>query len=82
MIVDQRNDDDLVRAAGEGLDPGESTFFRNQVDRQHERLVHTGNLTSAPPYFGSVPWPPIGPDVDGLVHDLPAKRRFDALAGK
>jgi hypothetical protein len=39
-------------------------------------------LTTAPAYFGAVPWPPIGPDVDGLVHDLPAKLRFDALAGK
>ena len=25
------------------------------------------------------PWPPIGPDVPGLVNDIPAKRRFEGL---
>ncbi len=25
------------------------------------------------------PWPPIGPDVAGLVNDIPAKRRFEGL---
>jgi hypothetical protein len=34
---------------------------------------------SAPPYFGAVPWPPIGPDVTPMVNDIPAKIRFDAL---
>jgi hypothetical protein len=33
-------------------------------------------LTSKPAWFGSVPWPPIGPDVAGYVNDIPAKRRF------
>ena len=32
-----------------------------------------------PAFLGAVPWPPIGPDVVGLVNDVPAKKRFDAL---
>jgi hypothetical protein len=36
-------------------------------------------LSAKPDYFGSTPWPPIGPDVEGLVNDIPAKIRFDGL---
>ena len=36
-------------------------------------------LTGKPDYFGAVPWPPIGPDVTGLVSDIPAKLRFGQL---
>jgi len=32
-----------------------------------------------PAFLGAVPWPPIGPDVAGLVNNVPAKRRFDAM---
>ena len=35
---------------------------------------------SKPAFFGSLPWPPIGPDVDGLVTPIPAKARWDAYA--
>ena len=38
-------------------------------------------LDRAPDSFGSTPWPPIGPDVTGYVHDIPAKVRFDAIQG-
>jgi hypothetical protein len=33
-------------------------------------------LTAKPAYFGAVPWPPIGPDVQGLVKEIPARLRF------
>jgi PKD repeat protein len=33
--------------------------------------------TSKPAYFGSLQWPPIGPDVAGYVTDIPAKVRWD-----
>ena len=33
---------------------------------------------SKPLYFGSLQWPPIGPDVNGLVGGIPAKLRWDA----
>jgi hypothetical protein len=33
---------------------------------------------SKPAYFGSLAWPAIGPDVAGLVDDIPAKARWDA----
>ena len=38
-------------------------------------------LDRAPDSFGSTPWPPIGPDVSGYIHDIPAKVRFDAIQG-
>ncbi len=34
--------------------------------------------TTKPDYFGSLLWPPIGPDVSGLVNDIPAKARWEA----
>jgi PKD repeat protein len=34
--------------------------------------------TSKPSYFGSLQWPPIGPDVPGFVTNIPAKARWDA----
>jgi hypothetical protein len=30
-----------------------------------------------PAFFGSCPWPPIGPDVAGFVSDIPAKRKLE-----
>ena len=36
--------------------------------------------SSKPSYFGSLPWPPIGPDVPGYVSDIPAKTRWNAYA--
>jgi hypothetical protein len=36
--------------------------------------------TSKPDWFGAVPWPPIGPDVPGLVNKIPAQLRFETLA--
>jgi hypothetical protein len=38
-------------------------------------------LTTKPSYFGTVPWPPIGPDVASQVNDIPAKLRFQQLVG-
>ena len=34
--------------------------------------------SSKPSYFGSLQWPPIGPDVPGYVTDIPAKARWNA----
>ena len=34
--------------------------------------------SSKPGYFGTLQWPPIGPDVAGLVMPIPAKARWDA----
>ena len=36
--------------------------------------------SSKPAYFGALLWPPIGPDVNGLVNPIPAKARWDAYA--
>jgi hypothetical protein len=34
-------------------------------------------LTSKPQFFGSLQWPPIGPDVNDLVNTIPAKVRYE-----
>jgi hypothetical protein len=36
---------------------------------------------SKPSFFGALQWPPIGPDVSGLVTSIPAKARWDAFLG-
>ena len=36
--------------------------------------------SSKPGYFGTLLWPPIGPDVSGLVTNIPAKARWDAYS--
>jgi hypothetical protein len=33
-------------------------------------------LSSKPPFFGSLPWPLVGPDVNPIVGRLPARERF------
>jgi hypothetical protein len=34
-------------------------------------------LTGKPAWFGSVPWPPLGPDVAGFTNKIPAQLRFE-----
>lgn len=36
-------------------------------------------LTSRPAWFGSVPFPPIGPDVTGLAEKIPAQLRYENM---
>lgn len=36
-------------------------------------------LSSKPSFFGALPWPPIGPDLDPMVGTIPAKQRFDSM---
>jgi hypothetical protein len=36
-------------------------------------------LSAKPAWFGEVPFPPIGPDVDGLAAEIPAQLRFESL---
>jgi hypothetical protein len=36
-------------------------------------------LASKPSWFGSVPYPPIGPDVTGMVNKIPAQLRYEAM---
>jgi len=36
-------------------------------------------LASKPPFWGSQPWPSIGPDVPGYASSIPAKDRYDNL---
>jgi hypothetical protein len=34
-------------------------------------------LTSKPSWFGTVAWPPIGPDVSGMANELPAQLCYE-----
>jgi hypothetical protein len=40
-------------------------------------LPNSYYLTSKPSFFGALPWPMIGPDLNPMVGDLPAKLRFE-----
>jgi hypothetical protein len=35
-------------------------------------------LSSKPAWWGNTPWPPIGPDVSGMVNKIPAQLRYEA----
>jgi hypothetical protein len=59
-------------------------------DYFHRRVIGDGEATprtlppslayaAKPGYFGSLAWPAIGPDVDGLAGDIPAQVRWAAF---
>ena len=51
------------------------------ADPDHE-LPSSLYYASVPSWWGTeTPWPPIGPDVVGIVADIPAKRRFNGMSG-
>jgi hypothetical protein len=68
----------------------ESTLLRHgNYDYFNDAAVWDGGISShaipasllyasKPSYFGSLQWPPIGPDISGLHNDIPAKARWDA----
>ncbi|HSA94600.1 MAG TPA: hypothetical protein VLJ16_01020 [Acidobacteriota bacterium] len=45
-------------------------------DGMSQALPPSLYYASKPSYFGSLQWPPIGPDVPGLVTDIPARARW------
>jgi hypothetical protein len=67
-----------------------STLLRHgNYDYYHKNVVWDSQIasrtipnslfySSKPAFFGSLQWPPIGPDVSGLVTDIPAKARWNA----
>jgi PKD repeat protein len=69
-----------------------STLIRHgNFDYSHRAVVWDSTITSRvlpnslrygskPDFFGSLQWPAIGPDVSGLVNNIPAKARWDAYA--
>jgi len=67
------------------------TLLRNaNYDYYHHAVVYADGLghsvpaslfySSKPSWFGSLQWPPIGPDVSGYVTDIPAVRRWKTYA--
>jgi hypothetical protein len=67
-----------------------STMIRHgNYDYYHRTVIWDSNIpsrtipdslfyTSKPDFFGTLQWPPIGPDVIGMVNTIPAKSRWDA----
>jgi hypothetical protein len=67
-----------------------STLLRHgNYDYYHKDVVWDSGISSRalgaslfysskPAYFGSLQWPPIGPDVAGLVTPIPAQARWNA----
>jgi len=52
----------------------DATIWEPGVDHEiPDSLVYD----SKPAWFGSVPWPPIGPDVPGYYNKIPAQLRFE-----
>lgn len=67
----------------------EGTLFRHaNYDYYHRATIYQNGLNQAvptslfyaskPSYFGSLQWPPIGPDVSGLITQIPAQARWAA----
>jgi len=50
-----------------------ATLYQNGLSRT---LPPSLFYASKPAYFGSLQWPPIGPDVNGLVTNIPAQTRW------
>lgn len=50
-----------------------------QGGNTRQNLPNSYYLTSKPVFFGSLPWPVIGPDLSPMAGTLPAKERFDAI---
>jgi hypothetical protein len=64
-----------------------ATLFRHaNFDYYNKATVYQSGMSQAippslyyaakPSYFGSLQWPPIGPDVSGLVTNIPAQTRW------
>lgn len=44
---------------------------------QDHSLPNSLYLTVKPPFFGGLPWPPIGPDLNPISGTIPAKERYE-----
>jgi len=65
----------FASSAGNNLQAGFSGAPLPGVDASCSAAIPASlYLTSKPTWFGTCPWPPIGPDVSGFVTDIPAKR--------
>ena len=48
-------------------------------DISNHELPPSLYLDSKPAFFGTTPWPPVGPDVSGYTQKIPAQNRFEAM---
>lgn len=71
---DQRTIDTLIRHGN--FDYVTNSVIWDPGISSHE-IPDSYYLDEKPEWFGSVPWPPIGPDVPGYVNDIPAKVRYE-----
>lgn len=70
--------------AGTLIRHGNYDFFHRSViwdpDIVSRQIPDSLFYSSKPSFFGSLQWPPIGPDVAGFVTPIPAKARWDAYS--
>jgi hypothetical protein len=71
---DPRVKDTLLRHGNYDYITGTTHWDPAVEDRS---LPNSYYLTSKPSFFGALPWPMIGPDLNPMVGDLPAKMRFE-----
>jgi hypothetical protein len=71
---DPRVKQTIIRHGNYDYVTGETHWEPEIEDRN---LPDSYYLTSKPDFFGALPWPMIGPDLDPMVGDLPAKLRFE-----
>lgn len=55
--------------------------YVNNATVSNANLSASLHLSSKPSWFGSLTWPPIGPDVTGKTNTLPAEQRYLAMVG-
>ena len=62
---------------------GNYDYVRNTIEWapsiQDRSIPQSLYLSSKPQFFGSLPWPSIGPDLDPVAGDIPAKKRFEEI---
>jgi len=74
--IDSRAEATLLRHGNFDYVSGTTSWDPEIGDRN---LPASYYLTSRPTFFGALAWPSIGPDLNPMVGDLPAKLRFDAM---
>lgn len=74
---------DQANATASLLRHGNFDYFTNSTIWDPNISDHTLPaslyLTQKPAFFGSNPWPWVGPDLNPMVGTLPAKQRFDSM---
>lgn len=75
-VADARVSSTLIRHGNFDYISGQTDWMSTIADHV---LPDSYYLTSKPSFFGSLPWPSIGPDLSTMVGELPAENRFKSI---